>query len=99
MSCSCGIHPTILLTPEALIKLKNHRQSAPNATHIVTSQRLSGNKTQEMLTWKNKRKAYVVKPEWVRDCVAAGKRIGEGKYLVERPGLETGHGTAAAGKM
>ncbi|KAH9977893.1 BRCT domain-containing protein [Lactifluus volemus] len=67
-------------------------QSVSGATHIVTSQPLSGNKTQELLTWKSKRKVYVVKPEWVRDCIAAGKRIGEGNYVVER------HGTAPAGK-
>jgi BRCT domain, a BRCA1 C-terminus domain len=71
---------------------KKNRQSVSGATHIVTSQPLSGKKTQELLTWKSKRKVYVVKPEWVRDCIAAGKRIGEGNYVVER------HGTAPAGK-
>ncbi|KAI0251295.1 hypothetical protein BJV78DRAFT_1275395 [Lactifluus subvellereus] len=56
--------------------------SASNATHIVTSQRLSGIKTHGLLTSSSKRKPVVVKPEWVKDCIAAGKRLREGKYLI-----------------
>ncbi|KAH9966056.1 hypothetical protein BC827DRAFT_1259180 [Russula dissimulans] len=55
-------------------------QSASNATHIITSQRLSGTKTDRLLT----RKPYVVKPEWVIDSIGAGRRLREEKYSVVR---------------
>jgi hypothetical protein len=48
----------------------------------VTSHHLNGNKTHRLLTSSRGTKPYVVKPEWVMDSVAAGKRLREDKYLV-----------------
>jgi len=59
-------------------------QSASNATHIITSQCLSGTKTDRLLTTSRGRKPYVVKPEWVIDSIAAGRRLREEKYSVVR---------------
>jgi hypothetical protein len=67
--------------PDSLTR--NYRQTASNCTHIVTSQPLSGVKMQELLSSRNK---YVVRPEWVRDCLAAGRRLREGKYQQVRRG-------------
>ncbi|KAJ7638983.1 hypothetical protein FB45DRAFT_904419 [Roridomyces roridus] len=60
---------TILMTPS-------------NATHILTSQYLSGSKTDKLLKSKSKSSPYVVKPEWVTDSIAAGKRRSERQYSV-----------------
>jgi len=48
----------------------------------LTSQQLSGSKTQKILTTKARSKVYVVKPEWVIDSVRAGKRKLEREYSV-----------------
>ncbi|KAH9179814.1 hypothetical protein EDB89DRAFT_1835790, partial [Lactarius sanguifluus] len=53
-------------------------RSASNATHIVSSQPLSGSKTQNLLSSRTKR--YVVKPEWVMDSISAGRRLREESY-------------------
>ncbi|KAF9261442.1 hypothetical protein L218DRAFT_870004 [Marasmius fiardii PR-910] len=55
--------------------------SASGATHVLTSQTLSGSKTHKILTKKSKSVIHVVKPEWVFDSIRAGKR---------RPGREYG---------
>jgi hypothetical protein len=69
-----------------LIRLtqKSHhpRHSAANATHIVTSQQLSGSKTHKLLTTNSKVKVQLVKPEWVTDSIEAGIRRPERGYSV-----------------
>ncbi|KAJ7044489.1 hypothetical protein C8F04DRAFT_1068526 [Mycena alexandri] len=54
--------------------------TASGATHILTSQHLSGSKTQHLLT--TKKAPHVVRPEWVSDTIAAGKRQSEREYSV-----------------
>ncbi|KAH8105954.1 hypothetical protein BXZ70DRAFT_1061388 [Cristinia sonorae] len=56
--------------------------TSSGATHILTSQQLSGSKTQKWLTTKPKAKVHVVRPEWVSDCIKAGKRLPERNYAV-----------------
>ncbi|OSX60183.1 hypothetical protein POSPLADRAFT_1058358 [Postia placenta MAD-698-R-SB12] len=56
--------------------------TASGATHILTSQQLSGAKTQKLLTTRSKSKVHVVKPEWVTDSIGAGKRLSERGYSV-----------------
>jgi len=57
--------------------------TANNATHILTSQHLSGSKTDHILKSKSRsRVPHVVKPEWVTDSIAAGKRRPEREYSV-----------------
>ncbi|KAL0577071.1 hypothetical protein V5O48_004914 [Marasmius crinis-equi] len=56
--------------------------TASGATHILTSQPLSGSKTQKILTKKSRAPVHVVKPEWVFDSIKAGKRRSERPYLV-----------------
>ncbi|KAI0353537.1 hypothetical protein OH77DRAFT_1427229 [Trametes cingulata] len=56
--------------------------TASGATHILTSQQLSGAKTQKLLTSKSKHIVHVVRPEWVTDSIAAGKRLSEREYSV-----------------
>lgn len=53
-----------------------------NATHILTSQQLSGSKTHKLLTKKSRNLVHVVKPEWVTDSIAAGRRRPERNYSV-----------------
>ncbi|TCD70825.1 hypothetical protein EIP91_001515 [Steccherinum ochraceum] len=60
----------------------NVLQTASGATHILTSQQLSGSKTHKLLTTKSKIKPHVVRPEWIRDCIDAGKRLPERSYSV-----------------
>ncbi|KAH9938267.1 uncharacterized protein B0H18DRAFT_8595 [Fomitopsis serialis] len=57
-------------------------QTASGATHVLTSQQLSGSKTQKLLTRRSKIKAHVVRPEWVTDSIEAGKRLQERDYAV-----------------
>ncbi|KAI0071082.1 hypothetical protein K474DRAFT_1669400 [Panus rudis PR-1116 ss-1] len=56
--------------------------SPSGATHILTSQQLSGSKTHKLLTTKSKTKPHVVRPEWVTDSIEAGKRLPERLYSV-----------------
>lgn len=56
------------------------RHTAAGATHILTSQGLSGSKTHKYLRTGNK--THVVTPEWVFDSIAAGKRKKEWDYTV-----------------
>ncbi|KAJ7684031.1 hypothetical protein B0H17DRAFT_1073315 [Mycena rosella] len=57
--------------------------TASNATHILTSQHLSGSKTQHILNAKSRsRVPFVVKPEWVTDSIKAGKKRPEREYSV-----------------
>ena len=56
------------------------RHTASGATHILTSQQLSGAKTQKLLTSKSK--VHVVRPEWVSDSINAGRRLSEREYSV-----------------
>ncbi|KAI0053017.1 hypothetical protein FA95DRAFT_1482608 [Auriscalpium vulgare] len=60
--------------------------TSAGATHILTSQQLSGSKTQKLLTTKPKIKVQVVRPEWVFESVEAGKRLPEGPYAVVTDG-------------
>ncbi|KAI0832300.1 hypothetical protein BC628DRAFT_1414614 [Trametes gibbosa] len=57
-------------------------RTASGATHILTSQQLSGAKTQKLLTSKSKNIVHVVRPEWVTDSIDAGKRLSERDYAV-----------------
>ncbi|KAJ3488691.1 hypothetical protein NLI96_g2664 [Meripilus lineatus] len=56
--------------------------TASGATHILTSQQLSGTKTHKLLTSKGRTKPHVVRPEWVTDSINAGKRLPERTYSV-----------------
>ncbi|KAM5540394.1 hypothetical protein V8D89_005852 [Ganoderma adspersum] len=58
--------------------------TASGATHILTSQQLSGAKTHKFLTTKSKGVVQVVRPEWVTDSIKAGKRLSEREYTVIR---------------
>ncbi|KAJ3821687.1 hypothetical protein F5880DRAFT_1580283 [Lentinula raphanica] len=60
--------------------------SASGATHILTSQSLSGSKTHKILTKKMRIPVHVVKPEWVFDSIKAGKRRPERDYLILKDG-------------
>ncbi|KAF9055531.1 hypothetical protein BDZ89DRAFT_1088102 [Hymenopellis radicata] len=61
------------------------------ATHILTSQGLSGSKTHKLLT--SKKPVHVVKPEWVTDSIDAGKRLSERPYNIIK---SQGSGTLAS---
>ncbi|KZV77181.1 hypothetical protein PENSPDRAFT_568371 [Peniophora sp. CONT] len=52
------------------------------ATHILTSQSLSGSKTHKLLHSKAKSKPHVVRPEWVFDSITAGKKVETHSYSV-----------------
>ncbi|KAF8974451.1 hypothetical protein BDZ97DRAFT_24667 [Flammula alnicola] len=56
--------------------------SASRCTHILTSRGLSGSKTHKILTNKMRTNVYVVKPEWVLDSIAKGKRRPERPYTI-----------------
>ncbi|KII94844.1 hypothetical protein PLICRDRAFT_149102 [Plicaturopsis crispa FD-325 SS-3] len=56
--------------------------TAARATHIVTSQQLNGSKTHKILNTKSRSRPHVVRPEWVTDSVACGKRKPERQYAV-----------------
>jgi hypothetical protein len=58
------------------------RPTASGATHILTSQQLSGSKTHKMLHGKCRAKAHVVRPEWVTDSIQSDKKLSEYKYRV-----------------
>ncbi|KAF4573143.1 hypothetical protein EYR36_007653 [Pleurotus pulmonarius] len=55
------------------------------ATHILTSQQLSGSKTHKLLTAKSRNHVHVVKPEWVTDSIKTGKKLKEMDYAVIKP--------------
>ncbi|KAI1795119.1 hypothetical protein LXA43DRAFT_993534 [Ganoderma leucocontextum] len=55
--------------------------TASGATHILTSQQLSGAKTHKFLTTK-KGGVHVVRPEWITDSIKAGRRLSEREYAV-----------------
>ncbi|KAK7060500.1 hypothetical protein VNI00_001265 [Paramarasmius palmivorus] len=56
--------------------------TAAGATHILTSQPLSGSKTHKILTKKSKIHVHVVRPQWVFDSIKAGKRRPERDYSI-----------------
>jgi hypothetical protein len=58
------------------------RNTASGATHILTSQQLSGSKTEKFLTARSKVKSHVVRPEWLFDSVKAGTKKNEWNYSV-----------------
>ncbi|KAG0709772.1 hypothetical protein DFH29DRAFT_885730 [Suillus ampliporus] len=58
--------------------------SPSGATHILTSQQLSGSKTHKHLTSK-RNPAHVVRPEWVFESVRAGRRLREWEFAAIRP--------------
>lgn len=53
-----------------------------NTTHIITSMKLSGSKTQKLLNKKQGSTVSVVKPSWVFDSIDAGKRQAERRYSI-----------------
>ncbi|KAF9057697.1 BRCT domain-containing protein [Panaeolus papilionaceus] len=63
--------------------------SPTQCTHIITSRCLSGSKVHRFLAHKQRKKPYIVKPEWVFDSVAQAKRRPERPYTVLM-----GHSTA-----
>ncbi|KAL9938658.1 hypothetical protein V8E36_002377 [Tilletia maclaganii] len=62
----------------------NYLYSKSLCTHIISSRALSAKKNQEWLIEKRKSAtiAKLVRPEWVYDSIAAGKRLAETKYPV-----------------
>jgi len=54
--------------------------TASQCTHILTSRSLSASKTQQFLNQHSRHKKHVVRPEWVMDSIAAGKRRPERSY-------------------
>ncbi|KAE8272256.1 hypothetical protein A4X09_0g29 [Tilletia walkeri] len=62
----------------------NYLYSKTQCTHIISSRALSGKKNQEWLVQKKKSAtiAKLVRPDWVYDSIAAGKRLAESKYPV-----------------
>ncbi|KAG8968106.1 hypothetical protein FRC03_008666 [Tulasnella sp. 419] len=54
--------------------------SETSATHVISSQWLSGSKTQKFFTVKKRTKLHVVNPMWVTDSIEKGKRQPEWKY-------------------
>ncbi|GAV98966.1 dna repair protein rev1 [Lentinula edodes] len=56
--------------------------SASGATHILSSQSLSGSKTHRLLSKKTRISVHVVRPEWVFDSIKAGKRRPERDYTI-----------------
>ena len=65
-----------------------------NATHILTSQGLSGSKTHKHLTKNSRTKVHIVKPEWVVDSINVGKRLPERHYTIV-----TNHTIGSVAKM
>ncbi|KAJ4478280.1 hypothetical protein J3R30DRAFT_3290491 [Lentinula aciculospora] len=61
--------------------------SASGATHILTSQLLSGSKTHRLLTTKTRNPVHVIKPEWVFDSIRAGKRRPEQNYTIMKQNI------------
>ncbi|KAG2156191.1 hypothetical protein DEU56DRAFT_765963 [Suillus clintonianus] len=58
--------------------------SPSGATHILTSQQLSGSKTHKHLVSK-RNPAHVVRPEWVFESVRAGRRLREWEFTATKP--------------
>ncbi|OJA13815.1 hypothetical protein AZE42_00492 [Rhizopogon vesiculosus] len=56
--------------------------SPSGATHILTSQQLSGSKTHKHLTSKARNPAHVVRPEWVFESLRAGRKLREWEFAV-----------------
>jgi len=54
--------------------------TASQCTHILTSRSLSASKSQQLLNQHSRHKKHVVRPEWVMDSIAAGKRRPERSY-------------------
>ncbi|KAF8806407.1 hypothetical protein BYT27DRAFT_7293386 [Phlegmacium glaucopus] len=54
--------------------------TASQCTHILTSRSLSASKTHRLLNQHSRHKKHVVRPEWVMDSIAAGKRRPERSY-------------------
>ncbi|KAG8845697.1 hypothetical protein FRB96_002291 [Tulasnella sp. 330] len=59
-----------------------------SATHIVTSQWLSGKKTQKFMTSSRRIKIHVVSPDWIHDSIEQGKRQSEWKYRKMETGVQ-----------
>ncbi|KAK0539632.1 hypothetical protein OC842_000904 [Tilletia horrida] len=60
----------------------NYLYSKSQCTHIISSRALSGKKNQEWLVDKRKNIVKLVRPEWVYESIAAGRRLAESKYPV-----------------
>lgn len=72
--------PKCPLAPPLIVERNRH--TASGATHILTSQQLSGSKTQKLLTGKSRAIVHVVRPQWVTESIEAGKRLPERTYSV-----------------
>lgn len=59
-----------------------------SATHIVTSQWLSGKKTHKFMTTSKRIKVHVVSPDWIHDSIEKGKRQSEWKYTQMETGVQ-----------
>ncbi|KAF5333422.1 hypothetical protein D9611_002396 [Ephemerocybe angulata] len=53
------------------------------STHILTSTGLNGSKTEKYLKTVKASKPFIVKPEWILDSVASGRRRSEKSYIVK----------------
>ncbi|CAD6893137.1 unnamed protein product [Tilletia controversa] len=62
----------------------NYLYSKTQCTHIISSRALSGKKNQEWIVGKKKSATIskLVRPQWVYDSIAAGRRLAESKYPV-----------------
>ncbi|KAF8517829.1 hypothetical protein JB92DRAFT_2904718 [Gautieria morchelliformis] len=77
--------------------------TSAGATHILTSQGLSGSKLHKHLHSSTVNKVHVVTPEWVFDSIAAGNRKKEWDYTVIKDSTvynlgEFGVGSSHAGQ-
>ena len=62
--------------------LSFRRNVASQCTHIITSRGLNSSKTHKILMKKSKHGVHVVKPEWIFDSLASGRRLPERLYAI-----------------
>lgn len=67
---------------DASINAVNRNAPGSRVTHILSSTPLSGSKMQKLMVKARGWKPAVVKPEWVVESVALGKRASVGKFSI-----------------
>jgi len=80
LSCTTDIEMKRLVVEAGGHVHCHDRLSASRCTHVVTSQGLNASETHMFLTKNRRNKIHIVKPEWVIDSVAAGRRRPERLY-------------------
>lgn len=68
--------------------LGSSRYNQSSATHIITSQWLSGSKTHKLLNGRARNKVQVVSPQWLTDSLEKGKRQSEWRYTKAESGTQ-----------